>query len=258
MANVQNSAAELEGRAITRTRQNTTATGQQDDFNLDRGNTVLRVSNGSPVVFTGFQVNGTFPQDGDRVTIYGGASSTIRVAEATSTEGQASTSGNRILTPSIRGQIINSDGAMTLVYDAGIWMLESVQPGEPIDVPFSAGNFTGNGSMTWTVDAADQGEWRYLQRGKTLYQKFRVQNTDVGGTASNILQAALPNGFTSGTSNRLLNIPVRNAGTFEAGVVFFSSVGVTVIGFVLLSTANWTLTSSDNTDIFAAFEMEIQ
>jgi len=69
------------------------------------------------------------------------------------------------------------------------------------DVPFSAGNFTAAGSMTWTVGSGDVITNKYKVNGKTLYWIVELNATTVGGTPSNQLKIAVPTGTLKGTAN---------------------------------------------------------
>lgn len=64
--------------------------------------------------------------------------------------------------------------------------------GDWTDVPFSATNFGGSGSMTWTVTQAQQLVYAYLQIGTTLYLNYWIEQTTIGGTASSSLRLTLP------------------------------------------------------------------
>jgi hypothetical protein len=57
---------------------------------------------------------------------------------------------------------------------------------------FNAGNFTANGSMTWTVDAGDVNTYEYLIIGKTMWIIFDIQTSSIGGSLSNSLRLTIP------------------------------------------------------------------
>lgn len=67
----------------------------------------------------------------------------------------------------------------------------------PTSVAFSAGNFTANGSMTWTVDSGDQAAFWYSLVGKLMTVGFTIKNSSVGGTLNTTLQIAIPAGKTA-------------------------------------------------------------
>jgi len=64
------------------------------------------------------------------------------------------------------------------------------------DVPFNAGDFTGSGSMIWTVTAGNIVTRRYTLVGHTMSYACFIQSTTVGGTPSNELHVALPAPYT--------------------------------------------------------------
>lgn len=68
--------------------------------------------------------------------------------------------------------------------------------GEWTDVAFSAGNFTGSGSMTWTVGSIDQVTLAYMIVGHTMTVAFYIDTSTVGGTPSTELRIAVPGGYT--------------------------------------------------------------
>lgn len=63
------------------------------------------------------------------------------------------------------------------------------------DIPYSSGNFTASGSMTWTVQSGDQTLFRYVKIAQLLFLWFELDATTTGGTASTDLIFQLPNGL---------------------------------------------------------------
>lgn len=78
-------------------------------------------------------------------------------------------------------------GAPVLISDHVIWTTPA----------FAAGNFTGNGSMTWTVAAGDVATFAYAIVGKMMTVAFSIITTTVGGTPDTLLQILIPGGKTS-------------------------------------------------------------
>lgn len=99
--------------------------------------------------------------------------------------------------------------------------------GEWIAVAFSAGNFTGSGSMTWTVEVGDQVTYRYTLNGKTMTLSFWINATSVGGTPDTQLRIAIPGGFTAAQSMSGVCKIVDN-GTPEFAEWAVSAAGSTV------------------------------
>lgn len=88
-------------------------------------------------------------------------------------------------------QIVTSTGVIAASALSGAWTA----------VSFAAGNFTANGSMTWTVDSGDVTRNHYMLLGKTLLWNLFVISTTVGGTLNNQLKVAIPGGYTPQGSN---------------------------------------------------------
>jgi hypothetical protein len=122
-------------------------------------------------------------------------------------------------------------------------------------VSFNAGNFTGSGSMTWTLASGDQTTFAYRQDGKTLFLAFDLNTTTVGGTPDLDLQIAIPGGFTAAR---------QMGGSFDAvdnGVNRLGRWIVQAAGTLILlrraDAANWTA-STDNTALTGTILFEIQ
>jgi len=103
------------------------------------------------------------------------------------------------------------------VTDGYLERSRTVRMGEWTSVSFSAGNFTANGSMTWTVASGDQITYQYMLIGKTLFVNAVIDTSTVGGTPNIVLQLAVPGGFTA-------------AKKAQASCVLFDN-GVAALGF---------------------------
>jgi hypothetical protein len=173
--------------------QTTAATGAQHNFDLAGSNIYLRCTGAAPS-FSGFTVLGAAPSPGDRVLI-----ECLGTTAKVTNQDTNSTAAHRVITPSTTGQIVGLGGLMLLVYDGVTdrWREHVIDPGAAVAVTYSAGNFTASGSMTWTVDSGDQVKFAYVQRGKFVQFFVVLTLTTVGGTLSNELRIALPNGFTA-------------------------------------------------------------
>jgi hypothetical protein len=60
---------------------------------------------------------------------------------------------------------------------------------------YAASNFSGGGSMTWTVDRTDVTTYEYFLTGKAMVVAFNLSFTSVGGTPDQLLRIAIPGGF---------------------------------------------------------------
>jgi hypothetical protein len=110
-------------------------------------------------------------------------------------------------------------GAGLFYYEGanGLWVLTLHDQGAWVTVPYSAAIFTGSGGMTWTVDAGDVVTYRYRLQGRTLQVQFYFNTTSVGGTLSNVLQAALP--FAAAGGQLLAPVVVTEAAIQGLGTI---------------------------------------
>lgn len=104
---------------------------------------------------------------------------------------------------------------------------------------YSAGNFTGNGSMTWTVDDADE-QIFWIEIGKVMIVVFDIRTSTVGGSVNTTLQLTVPNSRTG----------LYGQGTFAysdngtAGTGWYQVNGTVIQLFKSTSTPNWTLSTN--------------
>lgn len=234
------------------TEQTTTATGTQNNFDLNARFTSLRCTGAAPL-FTGFKVLGAAPIAGDRVIVQC-LGTTARVAD----QDGGSTGAHQAKHPSTRGQIVGVNGTMHYVYDGTTarWRLVAVQPGAAIDVAFAAGNFTGIDAMTWTVESGDQQAYYFQQRGKFVSVTCIVFTTTVGGTPANALQIALPGGFAHAKDGGGQVIRIINNNTEEHGMLGSTAAG-TVIRVYRPAVANWSA-ATNTTYVYLTGEFEVQ
>ena len=213
---VSNPIALRAGESAWGVEQTTVLTGSQNDFSLSSISTYLRCNNATALVFTGFTVAGAAPPDGARVIVHNIGSSTVRVAD----QDAGSTAAYRAIHPSTRGQIIGANGAICYVYDTTTdrWRLEWVLPGSPISVTYAAGDYTGSGTITWTVAEADVLRYAYYQIGKTLWINSYTDATTVSGTGTQ-LRITLPNSFAIAGRNQARLAYVADNGTARAGLI---------------------------------------
>jgi len=113
-------------------------------------------------------------------------------------------------------------------------------------VTYGAGNFTGSGALTWTVDSGDVAVNRYTDIGTTMLWSLGVVATSTGGTANTELRVTLPasrtvSATTTGTCAGLDN------GT-EVHSVWTATAGNTYVSFFrTISGANWSNASTNAT-----------
>lgn len=123
-------------------------------------------------------------------------------------------------------------------------------------VTFAAGNFTANGSMTWTVASGDQTTFRYVEVGKVMHMWVYLVTTTVGGTPNTQLRVAIPNSRTSAATVRGVFAGTDNGTDVTGGVWEATSGTAYVTLYKSPSAGNWTA-STDNTAIFGYFVFEV-
>jgi hypothetical protein len=130
--------------------------------------------------------------------------------------------------------------------------------GEWINVTFSAGNFTGNGSMTWTLASGDQVTFKYTLIGKTMIVSVVLQTTTVGGTPNTDLRIAIPGGFTAAVA-MVSPCDIVDNGTFpttSARGRMSVAAGATQIVINTATGGNWTA-STDQTHVRGQIAFEV-
>jgi hypothetical protein len=156
------------------------------------------------------------------------------------------------------GTVINN-AVKTELYnqiDAALVAMVTASGGDAWITPtFAAGNFTGNGSMTWTVEAGDVATFAYRINGKTMTVAFVLDTTTIGGTANFILFITIPAGKVAA---KTMSNPVwiLNNGTYEIGRVSVAASG-TSLNILRPNVANFAL-STNNNSVYGFIAFEIQ
>jgi len=97
----------------------------------------------------------------------------------------------------------------------------------PTDIPYSAGDFTGVGGMTWAVGPGDVIALVYSIIGGVMTLWFNLQTTSVGGTLGRFLDIAIPGGHTA--RNGVYGVfHIREGGVWSRGFVYTTTGGNTV------------------------------
>ena len=72
----------------------------------------------------------------------------------------------------------------------------AVANGVGFDVAYTAGDFTGGGTLVWTVDSGEVGTFRYtFLAGKTMLIWFTLNATTISGVGAD-LRIKVPGGYT--------------------------------------------------------------
>lgn len=224
-----------------------TATGAQNDFDFS-GSATLYMNNATSCAITGF-LAGT---DGQTLTVISKGAGAVTIAN----QDTGSSASNRVINQ-VTGTITLSPGtgSATLVYDATTarWRVAQHRQGALIAVPYSGANFTGTGSITWTVDSADQTTFAYVLNGTVLSVYVVLDATSVSGTGI-ALKIKIPGGFTA-ARNMYAPIVTIDNGTPTSGLI--QAVGDTFMYiYAQFSGPNWTA-SSNNTYIRGMLSFDV-
>lgn len=120
---------------------------------------------------------------------------------------------------------------------------------------FSAGNFTANNSMTWTVGSGDVATYAYTIQGKTMTVAFGLNTTSVGGTPSTELRIAIPAGKTA-TKVIVNAVMALDNGAIVNDAYAITPAGGTYIAIGKYTGANWSA-ATDSTYIGGQITFEI-
>lgn len=154
--------------------------------------------------------------------------------------------------------IIDRNGGLHIAWERALRYLEATY-GRWIAVPYLAATYSASGSMTWTVEEADQVTLSYTQAGKRLEVAFVIRAAVVGGVASTTLQIALPGRDASGNARvaaRDFSEPafINDNGTPGIGVARVTA-GASVIAIQRADGGNW---SAGANGVEGRIVMEVQ
>src|SRR5574341_227656 len=235
----------------------TVATGTQNNFDISGANgldLLLRCNNASLLTITG--MSGGFP--GQRVTVI-----PINAEVDLTHLAAGSAAGNKLLNQVASGptRLISTiddttqRGFATYIYDSSTtqWRLIGHDQGGWARAAFSAGDFTGSGSMTWTVEAADVFDMSFKLDGRSLFISAVINGTSIGGTPSNqlIVSNAQWGGYTVANVGsgffRAVAVIFNNSGSAPETGEFQVAAGATsfnVIRAIPTINANWTASTN--------------
>ncbi len=104
----------------------------------------------------------------------------------------------------------------------------STASGVWIPVTYTAGDFTGNGAMTWTVEAGDLLTFAYMLVGKTVTVAVFIVTTTVGGTPNTTLQVKIPGSLVA-TKDMMVAGPVVDNSTYGMGRISVAPSGTNIV-----------------------------
>lgn len=132
----------------------------------------------------------------------------------------------------------------------------SVALGEGINEAFSAGDFTANGAMTWTLTSGDMVANRYMLLGKLMIWFVTLTTTSVGGVVDTTLRMTIPDGILPAVeTNGQIAYCTDNGTLVDAFVTVRAGQSYAEIRKKTL--ANWTA-SANNTEVYFTMLFEVQ
>lgn len=220
--------------------QTSTATGTQNAFAVT--STFIRLNNATDITINGIAAG----VDGQIAEFTSVGAGNCYFAHASGSASAADRLTNRVtsgVTPVAAGK-----GSIRFRYDGttSTWRLLAHDQGDYIAIPFVAGDFTANGSMTWTVASGDVVLDKYMVVGRALQLHFRYITTTVGGSLNSTLLRLYPNGYTAPTAYS--HFTYGNDNGTVAQVHIGGNSTSTTVSFVKADGTNWSA-ATDNTAV---------
>ncbi len=234
-----------------------TSTGTQNNLSISEADYVI-FNNATDLTVTGIVAPASPSKPGKPVRYRCAGAGNVFFAH----ENGGSTAANRLYNLVKSGNTPHAGGGTgtgTLVYDdAGArWVPIHHEQGAWIVPTFSAGNFSANGSMTWTVASGDVLSLSYHLSGSSMTVSFQIATSTVGGTPNTSL--LIGNGaWGSFTATRPMINAVAWALDNNVLRQAFVEVAVsgTTINFRRADLANWTA-STDLTYLYGQIAFEV-
>jgi hypothetical protein len=136
------------------------------------------------------------------------------------------------------------DAGLSAVFYGIISQVNSSLPAPAWITPaFNAANFTGKGSMTWTVESGDVVTYAYIINGKTMTVAFEVVESTVGGTPDDTLQIAIPASKVAAKQMASAINRVLDNNVLTVAIAQVNAAG-TVIRLLRNNFANWSASTN--------------
>ena len=129
--------------------------------------------------------------------------------------------------------------------------------GDWVEVPFSAGNFTGSGSMGVTLTSTDQARFRWMRIGATVFLELTLKTFSIGGTPSDQVRVTLPSGLVTAASEQWTTYHYVNNGTHGIGLCGCSGAGQAFVQFYIQPFATSWAASTNASEIRATLALEV-
>lgn len=217
-----------------------TLTGTQNDVAWSNA-TELRCNNATSLTITGL----TAGLPGQHLTIVSVGAGNVFLSH----QNTGSSAANRLINAVTVGDtpLVAGVGVAHYVYDGTTarWRLIAHCQGGGITPTFSASNFTGNGSLTVTVDSGDLDRYSYEVIGKNLLFACQIRTFTTGGTPNTNVLVALPGGYNLADDMGGLAQVVNNGGSFDNGRAVWTAAGGPV-AIQRSAAANWANGTNNN------------
>lgn len=128
--------------------------------------------------------------------------------------------------------------------------------GTVVNVPYNAGDYTGSGSLVWTVASGDVTDFSYcFLNDKYVNLNIRVEGTDISGTGTT-LTIALPAAITplKGAAGPCL---IADNGSLSVLGFYSIAAGVPEISFLLSTVANFAASSGGTAVYPSSFTYQV-
>lgn len=188
------------------------------------------------------------------ILLAGGSGSAITMYDEGDIQLHAGMGKNVYLDPSTGDVLVKAHGGAYGAIDAGTYKINGTALGAWTNVVFSAGDYTANGSMTWTVASGDVTTNQYIRIDNLLIWNLVLDTTTVGGTPDTQLRVDIPGSVTL-TKSCVAFSPQNDNGT-EAGGDFVGVAGNSYIYFKKIPSSNWSA-STNNTAVYAQIICEV-
>ena len=159
------------------------------------------------------------------------------------------------------GTPVAATGYIIYIHDGTDWKMFDHEQGTWITPAFAAGDYTGSGSLTWTVAAGDVSMQMYRLQGKTLSIRSAILTTSTGGTAAVSLQVA--NGawggfaIAGGNAHFHPHLLINAGGTAVLGRLRADTTDTTHLLYQLVNGGNWSNAAVDNTYVYSTVILEV-
>ena len=210
-----------------------TTTGNIDDLDFQYCSVIL-MNNATLSTIRGLKAG--FP--GQEVTIVSIGAGQVNLPH----QNISSAAANRLINSVTSGitPLAAGKGIATYKYDEITvrWRLINHNQGAMIAIPYASGNFTGSGTITWTVDAGDQSSLSFEIINNCILIAAVILTTSISGVGTD-LRITLPNGYTCAFQIVGIARVNDNGAGFVAGIVYATTAGNTTLNFETIAGTNW-------------------